>query len=186
MSKERFWEKFGCQLDSNCLSANTVFWQTIRQLRRKSLSTTTSINDSTGNILRNEKEILSRWIAFFEDLLNPVKATPTDTCNTIEFGKEVFPLTERAAAIRQLKSGEAAGEDEIQPEILKALNGEGVHWLTRVCHVVWNLGKTPKDWQTGLIISKYKKGDRKETIVKFRFYRKSTLHLNCINYNFQN
>ena len=30
------------------------------------------------------------------------------------------------AAIRELKCGKAGGEDEIRPEMLKALNGEGV------------------------------------------------------------
>ena len=34
----------------------------------------------------------------------------------------MFSLTEVAAAIRGIKSGEAAGEDEIQSEMLKALN----------------------------------------------------------------
>ena len=90
-------------------------------------------------------------------------ATPTDTCDTIDFGKEeVFTSTEVAAAIRGLKSGNAAGKDEIRPEMLKAFNGERVRWLTRVCQVAWKLGKTPKDWQkTGVIIPIYKKGDRK-------------------------
>ena len=45
--------------------------------------------------------------------------------------------------------------------MLKALN-EGVRWLTRVCQVAWKLGKAPKDWQTGVIILIYKKGDCKE------------------------
>ena len=66
-----------------------------------------------------------------------------------------------AAAIRGLKSGKAAGEDEIRPEMLKALNGEEVCWLTRVCQVARKLGKTPKDWQTGVITPIYKNGDRK-------------------------
>ena len=135
MFNERSWEELGRRLDSNYSSANKVFWQTIRRLRGKSLSTTTSIKDSIGNILHDEKEILSRWREYFEDLLNPIRATPTDTCDTIDLGKEeVFTLTEVAAVIRGLKSGKAAGEDEIRPEMLKALNG-GVRWLTRVCQV---------------------------------------------------
>ena len=73
----------------------------MRRLRGKSLSTTTSIKDITGNVLRDEKEILSRWKEYFEDLLNPVMAAPTDTCDMIEFGKEeVFTSTEMAAATR--------------------------------------------------------------------------------------
>ena len=129
----------------------------------KSLSTTTSIKDSTENILRDEKKIISRWREYFEDLLNPVRATPTDTCDTIDFRKEeVFTLTEVAAAIRGLKSRKAAGEDEIRPKMLKALNEEGLRWLTRVCRVAWKLAKTPKNWQTGVMIPNYKKSDRKE------------------------
>ena len=109
-------------------------WQTIRRLRGKSFCTTTFIKDSTGNIPRDEKKILSRWNEYFEDLLNPVRVTPTDTCDTIDFGKEeVFTLTEVAAAIR-LKSAKAAGENEIRTEMFKALNG-GVRWLTRVYQV---------------------------------------------------
>ena len=52
---------------------------------------------------------------YFADLLNPVRATPTDTCDTIDFGKEkVFTLTEVAAVIRGLKSENAASKDEIR------------------------------------------------------------------------
>ena len=95
--------------------------------------------------------------------MNPVRATPIDTCDTIDFEKEeVFTLTEVAAAIQGLKSGKAADENEIRPEMLKALNGEGVRWLTRVCQAAWKLGKTSKDWQTDMIIPTYKKSDRKE------------------------
>ena len=81
MSKQRSWEEFDRRLNSNYSLANKAFWQTIRRLRGKSLSTTTSIKDSTGNILRDEKEILSRLREHFEDFLNPVRATTTDTCD---------------------------------------------------------------------------------------------------------
>ena len=46
--------------------------------------------------------------------------------------------------------------------MLKVLTGEGILWLTRVCQVAWKLGKTPRDWQTGVIIPIFKKGDRKQ------------------------
>ena len=47
---------------------------------------TTSNKDSTGNILLDEKEILSHWREYFKDLLNPVRATHTDTCDMVDFG----------------------------------------------------------------------------------------------------
>ena len=161
-SKEKTWEEFGRQLDSNYKSANKVFWQTIRRLRGNRSVSTKSIKDSQGNILSDEKDILSRWREYFEDHLNPVKDVATDT-QEIHFGEEaVLTVSEVSTAIRGLKSGKAAGEDEIRPEMLKALTGNGVLWLTRVCQVAWKLGRAPKDWQTGVIIPIFKKGDRKE------------------------
>ena len=74
---------------------------------------------------------------------------------------EVFTTAEVPTAIKGIKSGKAAGEDEIRPEMLKALTGEGIFWLMRVCQVAWKFGKTPKDWQTDVIIPIFKKGDRK-------------------------
>ena len=113
--------------------------------------------------LTNENDILLRWREYFEDLLNPVKASTRDTHKVTHLGEdEVFTAAEVATAIKGIKSGKAAGEDEIRPEMLKALTGEGILWLTRVCQVVWKFGKTPRDWQTGAIIPIFKKGDRKQ------------------------
>ena len=119
-SKEKSWEEFGRRLDSNCFSANKVFWQTIRRLRGKRSSITYSIKDSDGNILTDENEILSRWREYFEDLLNPVKASTRDTHEVTHLGEdEVFTAAEVATAIKGIKSGKAAGEDEIRPQKLQ-------------------------------------------------------------------
>ena len=67
-----------------------------------------------------------------------------------------------ATAIKGIKSGKAAGEDEIRPEMLKALTGKGILWLMRVCQVGGKFGKTSRDWQTGVIIPIFKKGYRKQ------------------------
>ena len=64
--------------------------------------------------------------------MNPLRATPIDTCDMIDFVKEeVFALIEVTAATLGLIPGNAAGEDDTRPERLKALNGGGVRWLTR-------------------------------------------------------
>ena len=82
--------------------------------------------------------------------------TQTDT-----FGEEeVFIAAEVATAIKGIKSEKVAGEDEIRLETLKALTGEGIFWLRQVYQVAWKFGKTPRDWQAGVIISIFKKGDR--------------------------
>ena len=162
MSEERSWEEFGLWLDSNFHRQTKYFGKPFAVCVGK-VCTTASIKDSNGNILRNEKEILSRWREYFEDLLNPVRATPTDTCDTIDFRKEeVFTSTEVATAIRGLKFEKVSGKDKLRLEMLKALNGEGVRWLTRVCQVAWNFGKMLKYWQISVIIPICKNGDHKE------------------------
>ena len=160
---QKSWEEFSRRLDSNYFLANKVFWQTICRLPGKRSSITYSIKNSDGNILTDENEILSRWREYFEGLLNPVKTSTRDTYEVTHLGEDdVFTAAEVATAIKGIKSEKAAGEDEIRPEMLKALTGEGILWLTRVCQVEWKLGKTPRDWQTGVIIPIFKKGDRKQ------------------------
>ena len=106
---KKSWEEFGRRLDSNYFSANKVFWQTIRRYVARS-SITHSIKDSHGNILMDENEILSRWREYFEDLLNPVKASTRDTHEVTHLGEdEVFTAAEVATAIKRIKSGKAAG-----------------------------------------------------------------------------
>ena len=93
------------------------------------------IKDFAGSILTDENEILSQPREYFEDLLNPVKASTRDTQEVINSEEEVFTAAEVATAIKGIKSGKAAGENQIIPEMLKALTGEGIFWLARVCQV---------------------------------------------------
>ena len=64
--------------------------------------------------------------------------------------------------IKSLKTGKAPGEDDTRPEILKAMNLYGVRRLTRVCKVACRTGQAPKQWQTGVIMSIHKKGDKRK------------------------
>ena len=85
-------------------------------------------------------------------------AATTDTSDRIDLGKaEVFTLTEVTVVIGGMQSEKVVDEDKILPKILKAMNG--VRWLTRVSQVMCKLGKTPQDWQMGVIIPIYKKGE---------------------------
>ena len=111
----------------------------------------------------DENELFSRWRKHFEHLLNSVKASTQDTLEVIYLGREkVFIAAELATAINGIKSGKAAGEDEIRPEMLKALTGEENLWLMQVCQTPWKFGKTPGGWQACVITPIFKKGDRKQ------------------------
>ena len=54
-------------------------------------------------------------------------ASTRETLNMIHLGEEeVFTAAEVETAIKGLKSGKAAGEDEKRPEMLQALTGKEI------------------------------------------------------------
>ena len=55
------------------------------------------------------------------------------------------------AVIKSLKTEKAHGEDDIRPEMLKAMNMRGVRWLTCIRKVACRTGQAPKQWQTSVI-----------------------------------
>ena len=59
---------------------------------------------------------------YFSDLLNPVDATPIQI-HEEQVGEDI-QITEADvnAVIKSLKTGKAPGEDDIRPEMLKAMN----------------------------------------------------------------
>ena len=62
--------------------------------------------------------------------MNPLKASTHDTQEEKHlWQEEVFTAAEVAKTIIGIKSRKAAAEDEIRPEMLKALTGEEILWL---------------------------------------------------------
>ena len=91
------------------------------------------------------------------------KKKTSDTQELTHLGEEeVFTRAEVTMAIKRIKFGKAAGENEIRPEMLEALTGERILWLMRVCQVAWKYGKAPRGWRIRVIIPIFKKGDCKQ------------------------
>ena len=102
---------------------------------------------------------------YFGDLLNPVDATPTQI-HEEQVGEGIqITKADVNAVIKSLKTGKAPGEDDIRPEMLKAMNIYGVCWLTRVCKVACRTGQVPKQWQTSGIIPIHKKETRENALI---------------------
>ena len=112
--------------------------------------------------LKDQDAILNRWREYFSDLLNPVDATPIQIYEEQDGEDIQITGADVNAVIKSLKTGKAPGEDDIKPEMLKAMNIYGVRWLTRVCKVACSTGQAPKQRQTSMIISIHKKGDKKK------------------------
>ena len=54
------------------------------------------------------------------------------------------------AVIKSLQTGKAPDEDDIRPEMLKAMSMYGVRWLTCVCEEACRTEQAPKQWQTSV------------------------------------
>ncbi|VDO95066.1 unnamed protein product [Schistosoma margrebowiei] len=87
-----------------------------------------SVQSKEGEVITNIEEKQNRWVEHFKELLNRpaplnppnIEAAPTD------FPINVGPPTieEISMVIRQIKSGKAAGPDNIPAEALKADRGQ--------------------------------------------------------------
>ncbi|KAI3376204.1 hypothetical protein L3Q82_016712 [Scortum barcoo] len=159
-AKTRVWEEFGEAMEEDYRSASKRFWQTVRRLRRGKQYSANTVYSAGGELLTSTEDIVGRWKKYFEDLLNP-----TDLPSSEEAGagdSEVdssITQAEVTEVVRKLLGGKAPGVDEIRPEYLKSLDVVGLSWLTRLCNIAWRLGTVPLEWQTGVVVPLFKKGE---------------------------
>ncbi|VDO67205.1 unnamed protein product [Schistosoma margrebowiei] len=87
------------------------------------------VKSKEGEVITNIEEQQNKWVEHFKELLNQpapldppnIKAAPTDL--PINVGSPT--IEEISMAIRQIKSGKAAGPENIPAEALKADRGQG-------------------------------------------------------------
>uniref|UniRef100_A0A3P9I175 Reverse transcriptase domain-containing protein n=1 Tax=Oryzias latipes TaxID=8090 RepID=A0A3P9I175_ORYLA len=138
------------------------FWQTIRRLRRGKQFSTGTVFSAGGELLTSTGDIVGRWKEYFEDLLNPTDTPSFEEAEGEDFGVGLsITRAEVTEVVNELLGGKAPGVDEVRPEHLKSLDAVGVSWLTRLCSVAWRSGTVPLDWQTGVVVPLFKKGDRR-------------------------
>ncbi|VDP56337.1 unnamed protein product [Schistosoma margrebowiei] len=121
------------------------------------------VKSKEGEVITNIEEQQNRWVGHFKELLNrPAPLNPPNMeAAPMDLPINVGPTTieEISMAIRQIKSDEAAGPDNIPAEALKA----DVVATARILHIlfnkIWDEEQVPKDWKEGLLIKIPKKGD---------------------------
>ena len=113
-------------------------------------------------MLTQTEDIVGRRKEHFEELLNPGNTSSGEEAESKASG-EAPPMSLAAVAevAKQLFRGKAPGVDEICPEMLKALDNVGLLWLTRLYNVAWGSGTVPMQWQIGVVVPIFKKGDQR-------------------------
>ncbi|TWW73429.1 hypothetical protein D4764_15G0008230 [Takifugu flavidus] len=161
-AKTRAWEEFGEAMENDFRTASKRFWTTIRRLRRGKQCTVNTVYSGDGVLLTSTRDVVDRWKEYFEDLLNPTNTPSSEEVGPgdLEMGSRISGA-EVAEVVKKLLGGKAPGVDEIRPESLKALDVVGLSWLTRLCNIAWTSGAVPLDWQTGVVVPLFKKGDRR-------------------------
>ena len=162
-AKTRAWEEFGETMEKDFRVASKRFWTTIKRLRRGKQCSVSTVYSAGGELLNSTGDVVDRWKEYFEDLLNPTEAPSSGGEAGPEEPVVDSPISgvEVAEVVKKLRGGKAPGVDEIRPDYLKALDVVGLSWLTRLCNIAWTSGVVPLDWQTGVVVPLFKKGDRR-------------------------
>uniref|UniRef100_A0AAV2MQG6 ribonuclease H n=1 Tax=Knipowitschia caucasica TaxID=637954 RepID=A0AAV2MQG6_KNICA len=161
-AKTRDWEEFGESMEHDYRSASKRFWQTVRRLRRGKQFFANTVYGAGGGLLTSTGDIVGRWKEYFEVLLNPPATSSVQEAEAEDVGADTsISLAEVTKVVGSLHGGKAPGVDEIRPDYLKSLDVVGLSWLTRLCSIAWRSGAVPMEWQTGVVVPLYKKGDRR-------------------------
>ena len=121
------------------------------------------VKDRQGQNITDSAQLLERWAAHFEELLNrPAPENPPDIAEAeIDIDIDCDPPTrgEIIRAIKKMKNGKAAGPDGIPAEALKADVETTADMLLPPFVKIWEQEETPTDWKDGHIVKLPKKGD---------------------------
>ena len=140
-----------------------TLYGTIRKLGGNFGMPEVPVKDKEGKSIPGDQRQMERWAQHFEELLNrpppdePPDIEPAD--EDLEVDCDAPDMDEILLAIKQQKSGKAAGPDNIPPEALKQaeeINTEVLHMLFKD---IWEKEDIPNDWREGYIVKIPKKGD---------------------------
>ncbi|XP_037772682.1 uncharacterized protein LOC119568296 [Penaeus monodon] len=106
-------------------------------------------------MLFDENEIKNRWEEYVTDLYGDIRNNNLELPSN-EDGEDLL-VDEAKKAIHELNSGKAAGLDNINTEILKALDEDNIQHVHRFCNLVYKIGIFPGDLNDSIFIRLPKK-----------------------------
>ena len=120
----------------------------------------------TGETIADPADVLDRWSAHFESVLNrdsvvlPETIGPVPQLRIRDELMDVPSVDEVWRSIAKLKNGKSAGMDGIPGEIWKYGGEVLLNRLHTLIVDVWESEEVPKEWRDGIFIPLHKKGDK--------------------------
>ena len=139
-----------------------TLYATTRLLSGRKTNPNRPVRDKEGKLITSIEEQLKRWKEHFQEVLNRPPPTlrphlrPGEPLN-INTGE--ITKTEIRKALASLKSGKAAGTDNIPAEALKEGGNAIVNQLHHLFNLIWKNEEIPADWKKGLLVKLPKHGD---------------------------
>jgi len=140
-----------------------TLYQTTKELCKKYDNNDVPIKDHGGKPLTNDEKKCNRWKEHFENILNrePPKLRthiiPAE--HDLEINTQPPTISEIRKATKSLKSGKAAGNDQVTAEMIKAEEELTPKVLHTIFEHIWDTEQLPNEWSVGLIVKLPKKGD---------------------------
>ena len=164
-AKEK-WIENQCSYIEDSLAKNNSkkAFKIFKELTCENKGVTRSIQDSNGNCLIENEDIMNRWTEYCKELYNqPLKGNPKVLEITNNYEELSLPIlkSEIEKVVKSLKKGKSPGNDIIPGELVQAGGEKVIEILTLICNRIWTTGIWPKAWTQSLIITIPKKGNLK-------------------------
>ena len=165
-SKQMQWQKFGETLEQNYRENQKLFWGAIKRCRRGKACPVKHIQNSEGEMVKQEDQILETWRQYFEKLHNVSTDDHVantnydhDSTNSNRIAEEnEITMSEMLNAKHKIKLGKAPGADGIYPEMVAKQGTEADKLLLKLCQLAWKNKAIPNDWRKSTIIPIHKSG----------------------------
>ena len=158
LEKQKSWEEFGKNMEESYKGNQKLFYKVIKSARKGNQRQGETIKNIEGQLLRDKEKIMCRWKEYFEGLLmnsGNSKDGKAETEQEVRREKRVEEVIitweDTVVAVKLIKNGKAPGHDQIAPEMIKALDSNGILVLHKIFIKVWNEKRVPDDWKIDII-----------------------------------
>jgi exonuclease III len=163
--REQVWEQRVEELQAAWNAKNPRKVYTLLRAYSGRITAPTKTLKTAHGIVTGE-HTLPVWKEYFETLLNRPPPTLPELAHQFRAPYSVSlrrpEEQEVLGAIRKMTNNKAPGDDDITPEMLKALPRCAITALTNIIGDIWETQRIPDDWRNAVVIPLHKKGPKQD------------------------